>query len=274
MECSGVACGSRAGRHPLLLPPGAGFNSSGSDVKVEHRPVTRDGIEGVRLGTAGPNRQVQDVSYYTGSPLALHASCVRLMRVPRRPGMLQRKCEEIVNEMERLNKEAEQMDADQVAHAAYEKRYEELVQSVRELEGTLADHNLALDKARSGSDLNEQQRYCDMVRVRCVPAPFPDPRTGLTATSTQERNADLAQEADQVFRERQRREEAIESLQKQAESMRRQEQDRMASLPPDLRQRVEVRAAPRLHCVGKGEPRRVQFMALTSCSLPPGRSSP
>lgn len=88
--------------------------------------------------------------------------------------MLQRKCEEIVNEMERLNKEAEQMDADQTAHAAYEKRYEELVQSVRELEGTLADHNLALDKARSGSDLSEQQRYCDMVKVR--PLPLPPPR--------------------------------------------------------------------------------------------------
>lgn len=45
-------------------------------------------------------------------------------------------------------------------------RYGTLINDVRELEGTLADHNLALDKARSSSDVSEQRRYCDMLKVR------------------------------------------------------------------------------------------------------------
>lgn len=42
---------------------GVGLNTN---IQVQDRPVTQQGMKGMRPGSAGPGRQVQDVSYWTG----------------------------------------------------------------------------------------------------------------------------------------------------------------------------------------------------------------
>lgn len=37
-----------------------------SQIKVADRPVTQQGLRGIKTGSQGPNRQVQDRSYYMG----------------------------------------------------------------------------------------------------------------------------------------------------------------------------------------------------------------
>ncbi len=37
-----------------------------SQIKVVDRPVTQQGLSGIKTGSKGPNRQVQDRSYYIG----------------------------------------------------------------------------------------------------------------------------------------------------------------------------------------------------------------
>ncbi len=37
-----------------------------SQLKVADRPVTQQGIRGIKTGSKGPNRQVQDRSYFMG----------------------------------------------------------------------------------------------------------------------------------------------------------------------------------------------------------------
>lgn len=46
----------------------------------------------------------------------------------------------------------------------YERKYEGLLKEVRHLEGTLADHNLAMDKLRTSTDPDEVRGYHRQVR--------------------------------------------------------------------------------------------------------------
>ena len=113
---------------------------------------------GMRMNTGGPGRQVMDASYFKS--------------------LIHKKVSEITAEIRNLNLKIEQHHRDTVSHSTLEKQYEELFQSVRELEGTLADYNLAMDKTRMGTGVEEIQKYCDRMK---------------------ENNANEAKEADKIF---------------------------------------------------------------------------
>jgi hypothetical protein len=52
----------------------------------------------------------------------------------------------------------EQTHKDTSAYATLEKQYEEVIREVRDLEGTLADYNLATDKVRSSTEPSEVKK--------------------------------------------------------------------------------------------------------------------
>merc|ERR1719174_2477848 len=56
---------------------------------------------------------------------------------------------ELTSELNGFNKEIETIQKDHQLYAQSEKRYADLVKTVRDLEGHLADYNLALDKHRA-----------------------------------------------------------------------------------------------------------------------------
>jgi intraflagellar transport protein 74 len=101
-----------------------------TNVSLEARPVTQQGLEGMRARTAmGPGRQIADKSYYLSE--------------------LRAKMSDLQRETRSLQEESERAARDAQVYSALERRYEERVSEVRVLEGQLADFNLAFDKVRT-----------------------------------------------------------------------------------------------------------------------------
>jgi intraflagellar transport protein 74 len=107
------------------------------DVQVSNRPVTGKigGMMGMRVKTAGPQRQVQDNTYWLG--------------------VLRAKCDEIKQETDKHKQSIEQHNKDSTTYATLERKYESYIKEVRGLEGQLADYNLSMDKTRAGTNPNE-----------------------------------------------------------------------------------------------------------------------
>lgn len=127
----------------------AGYGISlNTEVNVSDRPVTQQGMMGMRIGSAGPGRQVQDASFFKGK---LHS-----------------KTAEISSEIDKLQREIEQDAKDKAQCAQLERKYEKLAREVRDLEGQLADYNLAMDKMRSATDPAEVRQVQEQLHQRNV----------------------------------------------------------------------------------------------------------
>lgn len=131
--------------HTPLHPRVAVIAPINTNVSIEARPVTHQGLDGMRARTAGPARQIADKSYFISE--------------------LRSKMTEIARETRSLGDEAAKLQRDAQLYAALERRYEERVAEVRVLEGQLADFNLAFDKVRTGAEVadvqHQQQRLRD-----------------------------------------------------------------------------------------------------------------
>ena len=64
-------------------------------------------------------------------------------------GLLRKKISDVNNETIRLKSEVDQSSRDNSQYVQLEKRYETLMKAKENLEGQLADYNLALDKVRN-----------------------------------------------------------------------------------------------------------------------------
>lgn len=100
--------------------------SLSASINVSDRPMTGQGVMGMKTQSSGPGRLVQDSAYYVG--------------------LLRTKINEVGKETRRLQDEMEQQIRDKSQIAQLEKRYEGLIKTKEQLEGQLADYNLALDK--------------------------------------------------------------------------------------------------------------------------------
>ena len=133
---SNVRAGSRAG---MRVPTGQrqinqdtmksiGFTT---DTKVIDRAVSRQGLSGVVQGSGGQKieRKIQDKTYYIT--------------------LLKTKINDISKEILNMNNEIGSINSDMTTYANLNKQYEVLSKDVQNLEGELADYNLAGDKYRS-----------------------------------------------------------------------------------------------------------------------------
>ena len=77
----------------------------------------------------GPKRQVYDRSYYLQQ--------------------IRTKNNELSREIQNFKKEVEDINKDNATYMTLEKKYDNLIKEVRQLEGDLADINLAQDKFRT-----------------------------------------------------------------------------------------------------------------------------
>jgi hypothetical protein len=105
---------------------GAALNAA---VHVSERPVTGQGVKGMRAQSSAGGRIVYDASYYVG--------------------VLRKKISDVNNETIKLRSEIEQQSKDNTQYSSLERRYETLIKNKEMLEGQLADYNLALDKVRT-----------------------------------------------------------------------------------------------------------------------------
>jgi intraflagellar transport protein 74 len=127
--------GSRQGTAARGGPPntsGVGYNTN---MSISDRPVTQQGLSGMRTAGMGPQRQIQDNSYYLT--------------------LLRQKCTEIMKEIEVLKGTVEQGQKDNAAYGLLERKYESLTNEMRGLQGKLADYNLLLDRSRAHREVDE-----------------------------------------------------------------------------------------------------------------------
>lgn len=122
--------GTAMGRAPNMS--GVGLNTN---MSISERPVTQQGLSGMRTAGNGPQRQIQDNSYYLT--------------------LLRQKCTEIIKEMDVLKGTVEQGQKDNAAYGQLERKYETLTNEMRGLQGQLADYNLLLDRSRAHREVEE-----------------------------------------------------------------------------------------------------------------------
>ncbi|XP_070257109.1 intraflagellar transport protein 74 homolog isoform X3 [Myotis yumanensis] len=103
-----------------------------SQIKVADRPVTQQGLSGMKTGIKGPQRQILDKSYYLG--------------------LLRSKINELTTEINKLQKEIEMYNQENSVYLSYEKRAETLAVEIKEFQGQLADYNMELDTLQQQLD--------------------------------------------------------------------------------------------------------------------------
>ncbi|NWR58094.1 IFT74 protein, partial [Bucorvus abyssinicus] len=115
------------------MPPGTsrpgsrgGSSTTGgvlsSQIKVADRPVTQQGLSGMKTAMKGPQRQIMDKTYYLG--------------------LLRSKTNELTTEINKLQEEVEMYKQEKSVYLSYEKRAEALAGEIKEFQGQLGDYNM------------------------------------------------------------------------------------------------------------------------------------
>ncbi|XP_029332301.1 intraflagellar transport protein 74 homolog [Mus caroli] len=131
--------GSRGG------PLGTGGVLS-SQIKVADRPVTQQGLSGMKTGMKGPQRQILDKSYYLG--------------------LLRSKISELTTEINKLQKEIEMYNQENSVYLSYEKRAETLAVEIKDFQGQLADYNMLVDKLNTNTEMEEVMNDYNMLKAQ------------------------------------------------------------------------------------------------------------
>lgn len=111
-----------------------------SQISVGARPMTMQGLGGMKTGAKGPGRLVQDESFYLGA--------------------LRTKSQELSAEIGRLRAEVGTKEKEHSQYLTYEKRAEELAEKHKELQGQLGDLNTLADNLNTHTGLEEVRAEC------------------------------------------------------------------------------------------------------------------
>ncbi|NWT78854.1 IFT74 protein, partial [Lanius ludovicianus] len=131
--------GSRGGS----LTPGGVLSSQ---IKVADRPVTQQGLSGIKTSMKGPQRQIMDKTYYLG--------------------VLRSKTNELTTEINKLQEEVEMYKQEKSVYLSYEKRAEALAGEIKDFQGQLADYNMVVDILNTSTDMAEVIRDYNMLKVQ------------------------------------------------------------------------------------------------------------
>jgi len=203
MNATRQGIGTRQGTANRQQVLGVGAHT---EVKVTDRPMTMHGLTGLKTGSLGPKRQVYDKTYYMLE--------------------LRKRCTDIQEEVEKMNKEVEASREDNNLYAQLEKRYDSLVKTVRSLEGDLADHNLATDKQRTDTRPEEVHHMYMIMK---------------------QQNDQQRAEVDQVFLEKRSHEEEIQRMHEEILALARAAEERLNELHPDQHREYEMLREESVH---------------------------
>ncbi|NXM57160.1 IFT74 protein, partial [Illadopsis cleaveri] len=131
--------GSRGGS----LTPGGVLSSQ---IKVADRPVTQQGLSGIKTAMKGPQRQIMDKTYYLG--------------------VLRSKTNELTTEINKLQEEVEMYKQEKSVYLSYEKRAEALAGEIKDFQGQLADYNMVMDILNISTDMAEVISDYNMLKVQ------------------------------------------------------------------------------------------------------------
>ncbi|KAM6985885.1 intraflagellar transport protein 74 homolog [Aplochiton taeniatus] len=117
-----------------------------ASIKVTDRPVTQQGLSGMKTGMKGPQRQILDKSYYLG--------------------LLRSKINELTIESSKLQKEIDTFNQENSVYLSYEKRAEGLAGELKDLQGQLADYNMLVDKLNTNTEMEEVMKDYNMLTAQ------------------------------------------------------------------------------------------------------------
>ncbi|KAM9367577.1 intraflagellar transport protein 74 homolog [Phaethornis superciliosus] len=117
-----------------------------SQIKVADRPVTQQGLSGMKTATKGPQRQIMDKTYYLG--------------------LLRSKTNELTTEINKLQEEVEMYKQEKSVYLSYEKRAETLAGEIKEFQGLLGDYNMVVDILNTNTDISEVIRDYNTLKVQ------------------------------------------------------------------------------------------------------------
>ncbi|XP_014849736.1 PREDICTED: intraflagellar transport protein 74 homolog [Poecilia mexicana] len=158
-------------------------------IKVADRPVTQQGLSGMKTGMKGPQRQILDKSYYLG--------------------LLRSKINELTTETSKLHKEIENFNQENSVYVSYEKRAESLAAEIKDLQGQLADYNMLVDKLNTNTEMEEMINDYNRVKAqndieaRSIDSIF---------TERREREEVIRAIEEEIRRERQVAEEVVQAM--------------------------------------------------------------
>ncbi|CAH8654987.1 unnamed protein product [Dicrocoelium dendriticum] len=130
---SGTATRLTTGLRPGTRGGGVGATLNTS-VHVEDRPITQQGLSGLRTADRGTRRQIEDKPYYLG--------------------LLRSKINEITSEIGVLTRQIKETEEENASFIQYEQMAEKLALEIKELQGELGDYNTLVDKATLGEDVS------------------------------------------------------------------------------------------------------------------------
>ncbi|XP_014356504.2 intraflagellar transport protein 74 homolog [Papilio machaon] len=188
------------------------------------RPITQQGISGLRTGTARGfrTRQLQDKRYWE-----------ELMQV---------KVREIKAEIARLSDKVESGEREKSAKKHYEKRVRELAQELTDLQGRLSDYNTAIRIANgeaSKQSVEEQTRELEVS------------------------NKKLQVDVEQVFLEKQRKESQLRQLREQMDKEQSTISELLSEMSPEQRKQYNELEANAAALREEAEQARTQIDNLT-----------
>lgn len=172
-----------------------GYNSS---VNITNRPITNHGVSGVTTASVGPKRKVYDKSYYLN--------------------LLKAKNTEISSEITKFKKEIEVINKDNQSYLTLERKYDVLINEVRTLEGELADYNLAQDKYRAGTKVDDIMALFHYIKLQ---------------------NEKKKNQLDELFLERKEMENEISELENEISEINQANEEKLNELDPDQKDQYD-----------------------------------
>ncbi|XP_015520554.1 intraflagellar transport protein 74 homolog isoform X1 [Neodiprion pinetum] len=152
---------------------------SAAQVNLVDRPITQQGIAGLRPGTnrgLPMTRQVQDRRYYEG--------------------LLQLKIRELTQEIAVITRQVDSQSRERATFLHYDKRAKELAAELTELQGQLADYNIVVDKMTLDPDKNSLE---------------------MEAKSLAVKNDQTMAEIENLFAHRQQKEQELRAIEREVE---------------------------------------------------------
>lgn len=189
-----------ASRLATGMRPGTGSTAGGvalnTNVQVEDRPMTRQGLGGLKTGMAGGRqRQVQDKTYFLG--------------------VLRSKIQELNSEIGRLKRDVDTTTEDQSSYVSYEKRAEGLASEIKDLHAELGDYNTLVDKMNTDESIADIQMDYEELKAK---------------------NDRESQALDHVFEQKQQREQVIKQLEIELQQERGLTETLVADMNTKMRQ--------------------------------------
>lgn len=195
--------GTRMGtgmRQPTAMRKEVVTNSVGynTNVNVVNRPVTNHGLTGITTAGQGPKRKIYDKSYFLN--------------------LLKSKNTEISSEIGKFKKEIDKINKDNQSYLTLERKYDVLINDVRQLEGELADYNLAQDKFRAGTKTDDIMALYHHIRLQ---------------------NEKKKSQLDDLFLERKEMENEISELERQINEINQANEEKLNELDPEQKHQYD-----------------------------------